>query len=124
VQGLRFFQGLEKARLSGGGDLAIIRRMNAAAFIEQLSEHLFWDVDRASVDPEQHRQFMISRIMDRGTLDDVKVAWSYYGEEMVREVLLNAAALHKKTIAFFARQFDLPRESFRACRNSTGTWSQ
>ncbi len=118
------WQTLETVRLSGGGDLAIIRRMSNVAFTEQLSEHLFWDVDRASVDPEQHRRFIISRIMDRGTLEDVKEAWRYYGEEAVREALLNASSLHKKTISFFSRQFNLPRESFRASRNQTGTWDQ
>jgi len=98
--------------------------MTKLAFTQQLSAHLFWDVDRATVDPEEHRRFIIPRVMDRGTLEDVKAAWSYYGEETIREVLLNAASLHKKTIAFFACQFDLPRERFRAFRNRTGTWNQ
>mgnify|MGYP001564051764 CR=1 FL=1 len=98
--------------------------MTKSAFTQQLSDHLFWDVDRAAVDPEEHRQFIVPRIMDRGTLTDVRAAWAYYGEESIREVLLNASSLHKKTIAFFACQFDLPRERFRAFRNRTGTWDQ
>lgn len=98
--------------------------MTKSAFTKQLSDHLFWDVNRETVDPEAHRQFIVSRIMDRGTLADVKAAWSYYGEDAIREVLLNAASLHKKTIAFFACQFDLPRERFRAFRNRTETWDQ
>jgi hypothetical protein len=102
----------------------MIRHMTKEAFTQQLSGHLFWDVDRAAVDPEKHRQFLVPRIMDRGTRDDVKAAWSYYGEEKIREALLNARALHKKTIAFFANQFDLSCESFRAFRNQPGTWNQ
>ena len=98
--------------------------MSTIAFIQQLSDHLFWDVDRSSVDAEEHRQFIIPRIMDRGTLDDVKAAWRYYGEENIREVLLGARVLQRKTISFFANQFDLSRESFRAFRNQTGTWDQ
>lgn len=98
--------------------------MSPTAFTQQLSDYLFWDVDRFSVDAEEHRQFIIPRIMDRGTLGDVKLAWSYYGAEKIREALLNARALHKKTIAFFANQFGLPREQFRAFRNKNRAWDQ
>ena len=107
--------------------MAIIQRMTKSAYSQQLqrlSARLFWDVDPAAVDPDEHRRYVIPRIMDRGTREDVKAAWSFYGEETIREVLLNAASLHKKTIAFFACQFDLPRESFRAFRSQTGRWSQ
>ncbi len=98
--------------------------MNPTAFTQQLSDHLFWDVDRSSVDAEKHRKFIIPRIMDRGTLDDVQAAWRYYGEEKIREALLNARVLHKKTIAFFANQFQLPCERFRAFQTQAGTWDQ
>ena len=94
------------------------------AFIKQLSAPLFWDVDPEQVDPETHWRFIIPRIMDRGTLRDVKAAWNYYGEERVQQALVKATSLHKKTIAFFANQFDLPRNVFRAYRQNTGAWDQ
>lgn len=92
-------------------------------FIKQLSPSLFWDVDPEQVDPETHGQFVIARVMDRGTLRDVKAAWNYYGQERVQQALLNATSLHKKTIAFFANQFGLSRDSFRAYQNHTGAWA-
>ena len=104
--------------------LSTVESMTKNEFSQQLSDHLFWDVDRASVDVEENRQFMIARIMDRGTLVDVTAAWNYYGEAKVRDVLLDAASLHRKTIAFFANQFNLPRERFRAFRNQARTWNQ
>ncbi len=98
--------------------------MTKEAFTQVLSPHLFWDVDRDSVDPELHRQFIIPRIMDRGTRNDVREAWTYYGETRVREALLNAASLQKKTIAFFANQFNLSRDQFRAWREQPRQWDQ
>ena len=95
----------------------------AAVFLDQLSEHLFWDVDRRAVDPEANAGFLLPRIMDRGTRADVQVAWAFYGDERVQEVLLAAPALTRKTIAFFANQFQLPREAFRAYRRAS-SWSQ
>jgi hypothetical protein len=98
--------------------------MTKQQFSDGLSEHLYWDVERGTVDADKHRRFIIPRIMDCGTLADVKAAWAYYGETCVRDTLLNARALNKKTIAFFANQFKLPREQFRAFASRTGGWDQ
>ena len=100
--------------------------MHSAAIIRQLAPHLFWDVDAASLDPQSHRAFIIPRVMDRGDRPDVHAVWQYYGEAVIRDVLLNAPSLDKKTIAFFSNQFDLPRDAFRAFRKrkELGTWDR
>lgn len=95
----------------------------AIAFLEQLSEHLFWDVDRRRVDPLANAGFLLPRIMDRGTRADVQLAWTFYGDKRVQEILLAAPSLTRKTIAFFANQFQLPREAFRAY-NRASNWSR
>jgi len=86
----------------------------AQNLIGSLSPHLFWDVDPLEVDPRKHRDFIIVRCVERGRREDVRSIWDFYGPDQVRETLLRAPALSKKTIAFFANQFDLPREAFRA----------
>ena len=96
--------------------------MKSATLTDQLSAFLFWDVDSATVDPETHQQFIVPRVMDRGTLADVNAVWDYYGEEPVKQTLLNAAVLSAKTISFFANQFGLPRSAFRAYRTPSGNW--
>jgi hypothetical protein len=90
--------------------------------VDQLSFFLFWDVDPSGINPEAHRQFIIPRVMERGTLADVKAVWDYYGGEAVKSALLDSAALGIKTISFFANQFNLPREAFRAYRNPPNKW--
>ncbi len=60
--------------------------------------------------------------MDRGTREDVRLVWNHYGPDAVREALVKAPSLRTKTVAFFANQFDLPREAFRAWRNRTTDW--
>ena len=95
----------------------------AASFLNQLSEHLFWDVDRGSIDPDRNAGFLLPRIMDRGTLDDVQAAWAYYSEAQINDVLLTAPSLTRKTIAFFANQFQLPREAFRAYQRESN-WAR
>ena len=92
-------------------------------FLEQLSATLFWDVDRSGVDPEANADFLIVRVMERGNREDVRAVWTYYGQEKVRDSLLSAPSLSRKTIAFFANQFDLSREAFRA-HNRAHCWSR
>jgi hypothetical protein len=98
-------------------------RMSFPQFIGRLSRHVFWDTDPASIDPERHENFVIARVMDRGTLDDVRAAWDFYGAERVQTALLQAPSLGAKTISFFANQFDLPREAFRAFRHRDAHWT-
>jgi len=97
--------------------------MKSTTLTDHLSTFLFWDVDPSGVNPETHRQFIIPRVMERGTLADVKTVWEYYGGETVKSVLLNAAGLSAKTVSFFANQFNLPREDFRAFRNPSDRWN-
>lgn len=97
--------------------------MDGMSIVTQLSSFLFWDVDSAEINPDSHRQFIISRVMERGTLADVKIVWSYYGEGKVKSALLNTADLSMKTISFFANQFDIPRNAFRAFRNPVNHWA-
>ncbi len=99
--------------------------MEKGSALGSLSKHLFWDVDAGTMDAETHRGFIIPRVMDRGTRSDVQAIWNHYGAETVKDVLLQAPSLQRKTIFFFANQFRLRPEAFRAYRKSQemGTWT-
>lgn len=109
-------------RLAGKSTACYFALMKSTSLTDRLSAFLFWDVDPSGVNPETHRQFIIPRVMERGTLTDVKTVWEYYGSETVKSVLQNAAGLSIKTVSFFANQFNLPREAFRAFRNPPKNW--
>lgn len=97
--------------------------LTSKQFLAQFSQPLLWDVDPDSIDPETHAHFLIVRVMERGTRQEVRAAWSYYGATRIRGALLNAPSLSPKTIAFFANQFGLKREAFRAYQR-TSNWIQ
>ena len=93
--------------------------------IQQLSDHLFWDIKREEIEVVRHRQFIITRTMDRGTAEDVRLVWNYYGEEAVKNALLNAPSIERKTIFFFANQFHISPENFRSYHKNRklDTWN-
>jgi len=99
--------------------------MGNGDLVGQLSSTLFWDVDTGGMDEWAHRNFIIPRVMDRGSRNDAYAVWQHYGEETVKEALLRAPSLQRKTIFFFANQFHLHPEDFRAYRKTRelGTWT-
>lgn len=99
--------------------------MKAADFIRALPSSLFWDVDTERLDAVKDAVFIIARVMDRGCRADVDLAWTYYGEERIRDGLLQAPFLEKRTLAYFSHYFGIPLSSFKACarRQSIGAWS-
>jgi hypothetical protein len=79
-----------------------------------LSATLFWDTDPATIDMDTHKRFIIVRTMERGSMDEVRAIWAYYGAAEIRAALLSARHLSPRTISFFASRFDLKRQEFRA----------
>ena len=87
--------------------------------LRQLSSHLFWDVGRAGVDPERHQAFIIVRTMERGNFADVMAVWCHYGRQAVQDALMQARSLEARTLFFFANQFGVRPEQFRAYRDGS-----
>ena len=84
--------------------------------IDLLSKRIFWDTDPDTLDPDSHLKYIIPRVVDYGTLDDVRRIEEYYGQEKMRQVLIEAPCLNKKTISYFAWKFSLQLADFRAYR--------
>lgn len=66
-----------------------------ATILKDLPARLFWDTKLADLDPESHADWIIMRVFDRGTLEDIWKLHSYYGRDKVANVLKNAASLKR-----------------------------
>ena len=61
-------------------------------------QSLFWDVDPATIDPEKHAKYVIERMLDLGSLDELTWLFSYYPVAKVRHVLKTSrGVLHQKS---------------------------
>jgi hypothetical protein len=78
-----------------------------------LRQNLFWDTDINSIDLQKHKASVIERIVVRGRWDEFKALLQFYGKPTVREVLLNARWLDKRTLAFCSAIFETPVTEFR-----------
>lgn len=79
---------------------------------------LFWDTDHSKLNMEQHKAYIIPRVMDKGSLDDVRRIMSHYSKDVLLQVLKDAPYLDKKTISFCELYFGVPRAEFRAYQRS------
>ena len=79
---------------------------------------LFWDVDLSKLSTEKNKDFIIRRVFDRGTLEEILDLIVHYGEDAVQSSLLKAPSLRKPTVYLAAAFFNKKTQDF-ACYNTT-----
>jgi hypothetical protein len=88
-------------------------------FLQRLSPHLFWDVERQTLDAETHQQWLVERIVQRGFLADWHECLRHYGHDRVKQAVMQARFLDKKTLSYCSVYFNTPKEDFRCYQLST-----
>ncbi len=63
----------------------------------QFRPTLFWDVDPKTIDPKKHARYIIERILDFGTDDEVRWMWQQYPRPLLRDVVSRSRVLHPQT---------------------------
>jgi len=79
-----------------------------------LPAYVFWDVKRDNLDPSGDKDFIISRMFERGKFDDVLTIIIYYGKEEAGRVLQNNKYLNRQGIFLAHALLALPLQDFRA----------
>lgn len=78
-----------------------------------LTKTLFWDIDTKTLDLEQHKRFIIERVLTRGDFSDWVAIRNYYGVETIKNEALQIRSLDELTLNFCSRFFHLPEKQFR-----------
>lgn len=83
-----------------------------------LTRRLFWDVDPLSLNLQQHRVFIIERILEEG--DETAVNWlkRTYPLETIQDVLRTSRRLSPKTANFFATELSVSMKEIRCLQPS------
>lgn len=83
-----------------------------------LDRRIFWDVDYDRMDLDAKWRFVIERVFERGDVEDIRQCRRYYGDEKVRQALLEAKYLPEQTIYLASAVVGEPLEKFR-CYTAT-----
>lgn len=92
--------------------------MAEAKDIIRLSNRAFWDVDMDRLDFEKQANYIIRKIFENGSWDDILEVTAFYGINKVKDVLTASAYLKENTLYFASLFLDVPQSEF-ACYTST-----
>lgn len=89
--------------------------MDAAAATSKpvFSPYLFWDSDPEKLDFQRDVSYVVRRVFDIGTLEDVAEAMRFYNREQLVQSLTSAHYLPENAMRLAAVLFELKPEDFK-----------
>lgn len=81
--------------------------------IDDLSTHLFWDVDKNALDFEKSKEQIIYKVVEFGLMKDWKIIKEIYGMETIKNISLELRNLDVVTLSFLATTFNIEKSNFR-----------
>lgn len=99
---------------------------NAQQFVNQLSDHLFWDVDRQKLSWEEDTDFIVGRVLGYGITNDWRILLRALGIEKIAKAAKRLRYLDDVSLHFIAHVSDTPLNEFRCYTNKqylNGHWS-
>jgi len=81
--------------------------------LKQLNKTYFWDINPEFLDHQKSRKIIIERIMNLGNLEEIKSVRNYYGDEVIKDTIINLNYIDPKTLNFLSLLFDIPKNKFK-----------
>lgn len=81
--------------------------------INDLSAHLFWDVDVMAMDFEKSKEQVIYKVVEFGVMKDWLIIKKVYGLETIRKVSVQFRSLDVVTLSFLSYLFQIEKSNFR-----------
>jgi hypothetical protein len=70
-------------------------------------KNLFWDVDLQGLDSELHAQFIIERVLEKGTTLAVKALLHHYSKKTIIRVIKQSRRISRRTARFWQAYFNI-----------------
>ncbi len=84
----------------------------------ELRPSLFWDTDIKTIDLQKHKRQVIERVLERGRIPEVRDLFTFYGKNVIAEVMLSARSVDKLTLALCCTLFQKPITEFRCYKHA------
>jgi len=84
-----------------------------------ISKRAFWDVDfeKLMQEIDNYPEFIIRKVFEHGTFDDVINVVKYYGTQKSSEIMINSLYLSEKTLHFASAFFKIEKTNFKCYTN-------
>lgn len=81
--------------------------------ITDFSKHLFWDVDVSTLSFENHKEYIVQRVLEYGLMKDFVQLINYFSLNQVKDIAINLRSLDDRTLNFIATITNTPLQDFR-----------
>lgn len=81
--------------------------------INDLSKHLFWDVDSSMLSFENSKEQIIYKVVEFGLIKDWNIIKEVYSLETIKAVSLEFRNLDVVTLSFLSTLFNINKSEFR-----------
>jgi hypothetical protein len=78
-----------------------------------LNINLFWDFDPKSIDINKHQRFILERVLNYGTIENLKELFRIYGRKQIISNLFQIKNLSNKSLNFISFYFSIPKSKFK-----------
>ena len=87
--------------------------MNSSSLdISSLSPHIFWDVDIRTITWDEHKIFIVQRVLEYGLLSDWMNLYNHMGIAELGKIATQIRSLDKKSLAFMSTLSNIPKTDF------------
>lgn len=80
---------------------------------QTFSKNLFWDADPKELDLRRNMRYIVQRVLERGTVDDIHSVFTAYGLPNVISTAKTLRSLEPRALSFIACLANEPKENFR-----------
>ena len=85
--------------------------------VNDLSKHLFWDVDISMLSFENSKEQIIYKVVEFGLIKDWNIIKEIYNLETIKAVSLEFRSLDVVTLSFLATIFNINKSEFRCYKH-------
>ena len=87
--------------------------MTSFEYIGQFSSYLFWDVDKDSLDMDEHASYIIKRVLEYGLLSDWNLICNYYTLPVIVAYVKKFRDLEPRALSYISAISQIPIQQFR-----------
>lgn len=80
--------------------------------LNNLSPHLFWEVDKAKLEIQKNKKFIVRRVLEYGLLSDWILINQLYGLREISSIAIKIRDLDERTISFISLLSKIPEDQF------------
>ena len=86
--------------------------------IKSFSKHLFWDVDRESLDSQKHKKMIVQRVLEYGLLHDWKMLRKCLTIQEIAAISMEMRTLDPRALSFISTISNQAKDRFRCYTTS------